>query len=281
MTATLTPKVTLPVQIGLNAADVPYVTRAESQAMAEVSLNRFLDLVQSLSPDDWSKPTPCTAWSVRDMLAHQAGSYAAWASFAEFRHIYLAPPKPGQLAEDAANEIQLADRAGPSPAELMAELRLVGPRAIANRVHLPLPARLIALPHPIAGWLRLTHLAEVILTRDTWMHRLDLCRATERDMLVTADHDGRVVALAMRDLAHQLSGKLNGRSVGFELTGIAGGLWRIGKSANPEATIHADALDFNIYASGRFTFDEIRLRVVLTGDTALAEQALRATKVLY
>lgn len=281
MAATFTPNVNLPAQTIRNAADIPYVTRAESQAMAEVSLNRFLDLVQSLSPDDWNKPTACTAWTVRDMLAHQAGAYASFASFAEFRHQYSALPKRGQLPEDATNEIQLADRLGRSPAELIAELKQAGPRAIANRAKLPLPVRLMAIPHPISGWLSFSHLADVIFTRDTWMHRLDISRATGREMLLTPDHDGRVVALVMRDLAQQLPGKLNGRSVIIELTGIAGGQWRVGKSETPEATLRADTLDFNIYASGRFTFDEIRPRVTISGDTTLAEQALRATKILY
>jgi hypothetical protein len=42
-----------------------------------------------------------------------------------------------------------------------------------------------------------------------------------------------------------------------------------------------DALDFNIFASGRFSYDEGRARASLSGDTALAELALKNTLVLY
>jgi len=42
-----------------------------------------------------------------------------------------------------------------------------------------------------------------------------------------------------------------------------------------------DVLDFNIFASGRFSYDEARPRATITGDQALAELALRNTLVLY
>jgi len=34
----------------------------------------------------------------------------------------------------------------------------------------------------------------VILTRDPWMHRLDLAPATDMPLHLTADHDGVIVA---------------------------------------------------------------------------------------
>ena len=62
---------------GLNAEQVPYVTAAEAYALLHTELERFMALVETLGPDDWGKPTACTAWTVRDMLAHQAGGYAS------------------------------------------------------------------------------------------------------------------------------------------------------------------------------------------------------------
>jgi hypothetical protein len=35
---------------------------------------------------------------------------------------------------------------------------------------------------------------DTILTRDCWMHRVDTSRATGRDPVLTADHDGIIVA---------------------------------------------------------------------------------------
>jgi len=63
---------------------------------------------------------------------------------------------------------------------------------------------------------------DVIYPRDTWSHRLDICRATNRPFLQTAVHDGRLLALVVRDLARKLGGKLNGRSFIFDINGETG-----------------------------------------------------------
>jgi uncharacterized protein (TIGR03083 family) len=120
----------------------------------------------------------------------------------------------------------------------------------------------------------------VIHSRDTWMHRLDICRATGRTFEQTPGHDDRIVALVIRDVAKTLPQKLDGRAVIFELSGLAGGVWKIG-AGQATATIRMDALDFNIYASGRLSFDEARTKASLSGDIALAEVALKHTQALY
>lgn len=262
------------------AAGVPYVTPAESRALATAEVERFVALMETLGPDDWGRPTACVGWSVRDILAHQAAAYAAGARLREFVHQFGRPPQKGQLAEDAANRIQLADRAGRSPAELLAELRAAWPAAARRRARAMNWVKVIVLPRPDGPGLSLGHLFGVIHTRDTWMHRLDICRATGRAMTLTAAHDGRVVALVLRDLAASLPPKLGGQAVVFELTGAAGGQWRIGPGP-AAARVRMDTLDFNIYASGRFSYAEARERATLEGDVALAERALRGTAVLY
>lgn len=69
----------------------------------ETERQRFLALVEGLEPGDWEKPTACTLWNVRDMLAHQAGGYASGTSYREMIHKYSARPHKGELAEDAVN----------------------------------------------------------------------------------------------------------------------------------------------------------------------------------
>jgi uncharacterized protein (TIGR03083 family) len=281
MTATSHPGLPAHLDRIEDAARIPAIWRAEVRALAETETERFLELVESLEPDDWARPTACTLWNVGQILAHQAGAYAGWASGREFRRQMSVRPARGQLMEDALSTRQVADRTGRTPAELMAELRAAVPRAIANRQRVPGPLRLLGLPHPVAGVLRLGHLLDVTYTRDTWMHRLDISRATGRPMRLTREHDGRIVALVVRDLARPLAAKLGGRSVVFELAGPAGGAWRIGAAPTPAATVRMDALDFNILASGRFSYEEGRARATLEGDQSLGELALREGKVLY
>ena len=281
MTATAHPQLSGRVNAIEEAARIPPIARAEARALAETELDRFLALVETLGPEDWARPTACTLWDVRQMLAHKAGSYAAFASWREFRRQFGQRPARGQLPEDTINAVQVADRAYKAPDELMAELRAVGRRAIANQQRLPLALRLLGLPHPAVGFLQLGYLLDIIYTRDTWMHRLDIARATGRGMVLTREHDGRLVALVVRDLARSLAPKLGGKAVVFALTGPAGGAWRIGPEAAPSATIGMDTLDFNCLASGRFDAEAGRARASLEGDRALAELALRESRVLY
>lgn len=44
-------------------------------------------------------------------------------------------------------------------------------------------------------------LMDRIYTRDAWMHRADLARATGRPLVLSAGHDGRIVADAVEEWA--------------------------------------------------------------------------------
>ena len=85
------------------------------------------------------------------------------------------------------------------PEELRAELHRVGPRRPKGRRRIPGLLRRRRLPgvEVVNGapktW-SLGYVTDVILTRDPWMHRLDLARATGQHPVLTADHDGVIVA---------------------------------------------------------------------------------------
>ncbi len=264
----------------LDAVSIPYVTADEAYSLLQTELARFLALVDELDTEDWDKPTACSEWNVRDMLAHQAGGYANGTGYKEMFRQFSKRPKPGQLPEDAANEFQLQERADKSPAELIAELRRVGPVAAQNWAYRFRFAKLVTIPHPVAGKFSIRHLMWVTHSRDTWMHRLDICQVTEREFEQTREHDGRIAELVMLDVADTLARKFNGPSLVFELTGIAGGTWKIGKG-EPAATIRMDVLEFNIFASGRYTYDEARPMATITGDIVAAEEALKNILVVY
>lgn len=264
----------------IEAAQIPYPNAEEAYQLLQVAFQRLLDLLEQLKAADWSKPTACTAWNVREMVAHQAGGYASGTGYGEMLRQYLMPPRKGELPEDAINRRQLQERADKTSADLIAELRRVGPVAMqkwANGFRLIKP---IAVPHPVGGRLSVRHLMWVIHSRDTWMHRLDICRATSRAFEQTPEHDGRIAALVMRDVGIRLQGKLDGRGLLFDLSGVAGGQWTVGEG-EVGATVQMDVLDFNIFASGRYNYEEARSRFTLAGDTGLAESALKKTLILY
>jgi uncharacterized protein (TIGR03083 family) len=62
------------------------ISRREARVLAEAEFTRFADLIESLSDDDWLRPTDCTGWDVRKMALHVLGSADAQASVPEFLH---------------------------------------------------------------------------------------------------------------------------------------------------------------------------------------------------
>jgi hypothetical protein len=96
---------------------------------------------------------------------------------------------------------------------------------------------------PPLGTRRLDYLTDRIYTRDVWMHRIDIARATDRPPVLTADHDGRLVADVVAEWAgaHQQPFRL-------ALTGPAGGTWSAGAGGEQ---ITLDAVEFCRIVSGR------------------------------
>ncbi|MFM8319792.1 MAG: maleylpyruvate isomerase family mycothiol-dependent enzyme [Chloroflexota bacterium] len=269
-----------PAQVFQSTAAVPAVTAGEAYRLLQVQLQRLLDLLDSLSPEDWSRPTACSAWDVRAMVAHQAGGYASGTGYREMLRQYLAILKPGGLPEDRINALQVGERSGRTPAELIAELRAAGPTAARNWAYGFRLVRWGAIPHPVAGLLSLGHLNRVVHSRDTWMHRLDICRATGRPFVQTPEQEGRIAALVMPDVEKALRRKLGPLSLRFDLNGVCGGTWQMGEDP-AAASIHMDALDFFIFASGRYTPAEARARARVSGNSGAGEAVFNNLLVLF
>jgi len=87
------------------------------------------------------------------------------------------------------------------------------------------------------------YLIDVILTRDPWMHRADIARATGTDLVLTAEHDGVLVA----DVAAEWAAR-HGQPYTLHLTGPAGGTWSRGDGG---PLIETDAVEFCRALSGR------------------------------
>ena len=264
----------------LDANSITPLNDEEAYKLLDTELTRFLALVATLDSDDWDKATACAEWSVRDILAHQAGGYASGSSYREMFRQTLRIPGKGQLIEDAINDFQLKERQGKTPAALINELRQVGPIAAKKWAYQFRFGKLFSIPHPIAGTLSLRYLMRVTHSRDTWMHRLDICRATGRDFEQTQDHDGRIAELVILDVARLPAKKNKWPTLIFDLTGIAGGTWKIG-SGEAAATICMDVLDFNIFASGRYSYTEARPLASISGNVSAAEEALKNFLILY
>jgi hypothetical protein len=99
----------------------------------------------------------------------------------------------------------VAERAELTPPELVRRVEATAPRALKGRRRLPSLLRRwvrISAPQPL-GSMRLGYLIDTIYTRDIWMHRIDICRATSREFSTDAQHDGRLVEAIVCDWAAQ------------------------------------------------------------------------------
>ncbi len=155
------------------------------------------------------------------MAAHLAGATCFCASIGEARRQVFAGRRlikgTGRPLVDGINEAQIRERAERTPAELLEELRRTLPEAVHRRATYPRVMRRLRVPDPIVGSVSLGELMDVIYTRDSWMHRVDLAQATGEPLELTPNHDGRLVADVVRDW-----GDRHGRPFRLELDGPAG-----------------------------------------------------------
>jgi uncharacterized protein (TIGR03083 family) len=219
--------------------------------LAETEYQRVTAAVDALEAEDWSRATDCTAWDVRQLVAHivgQANLFSTPLELARQMRGAKARERPGQEGVDALTAFQVEDRQHLGPEELRAELHSVCPRGARGRRLIPGLVRRRRSPgtevvNGVPEIWSFGYLTDVILTRDPWMHRLDLARATGQDLVLTIDHDGVIVADVVAEWARR-----HGRPHRLKLTGPAGGSWSSGAGGEE---IAMDAVDFCRILSGR------------------------------
>lgn len=91
---------------------------------------------------------------------------------------------------------------------------------------------------------KMSYLLDTVLTRDVWMHRVDIARATGRELVLTPDHDGRLVADVVKEWARR-----HAKPFDLRLEGPAGGTFT--SAGGGGETITIDAVDFCRILSGR------------------------------
>jgi uncharacterized protein (TIGR03083 family) len=230
------------------------IRRNEVEAIAGAENRRMLDLLRSLDDDDWSKATDCPAWDVRALTGHVLGGMEGFASFGQFVHQMRAGRKAAGDGPfiDGMTAVQVRERAGLNTSELLDRIADVGPRVARARARVPSPLRHLPMTESVGGvpekW-KMGYLLEVILTRDTWLHRVDIARATGHELVLTSDHDGRIVADVVAEWARR-----HGQSFTLHLKGPAGGTFTssVG-AAGADETITIDAVEFCRTLSGRAT----------------------------
>ncbi len=219
---------------------------------AATEYERLGELLTRLDATQWSAPTVNTGWDVRATVGHLVGMMAMAASVPQLVRqqvtaMWAARRAGAPVSLDELTALQVRLNAKLSIDELLARYRALAPKAVRGRRRIPAAVRRRTLPERqlVDGrleWWTIGFLTDVILTRDPFMHRLDIHAATGLPPQVTAEHDGAIVDDVVREWADR-----HGRPHTLELTGPAGGLWSSGDGER----IRVDALDFCRVVSGR------------------------------
>ena len=232
--------------------------RREAMRLAAVEYERFADAVSQVGADGWGRPTDCPAWDVRRLACHVVGMAELAADPAEGdrqrRLAGLAVADSGGDFTDALTALQVAERESWGPADILARVRDAGRRAAVGRASAPAQALGAAMPSPfefngqLERW-SVGYLFDTILTRDVWMHRIDLCTAVGIPVLLTADHDGVIVSDLVDEWAQR-----HARPYRLTLTGTAGGRFA-GATGGQDQEWHdeLDAIEFARILAGRGT----------------------------
>ena len=222
--------------------------------LAEVSYRRLAEAFAALDADAWSRPTPCEGWTVRDLAGHLVGAMRSAASLRESGSQQLTAmrraKRDGVDVDVALTALQLERTADRSPEQLVAEMTELVTPAVRGRGKLPAPLRRVASVRVVMGdiderW-TMDYFLGCILTRDAWLHRIDLADALGVDPALEAV-DREVVG----DVAVEWA-RRHGRPVALHLTGEAGGTLLAGDDGD---RLELDAVEFCRVLSGRSHHD--------------------------
>jgi uncharacterized protein (TIGR03083 family) len=222
-----------------------------AMTLAATEYDRVAVLFENLTADQWARPTECAGWDVRAMAGHVLGMTQMIVTVPELIRQQVAAQrgakKTGTAMIDVLTAAQVAKNAGLSSRDVIAAMRDLGPKAARRRRRIPGFVRHRTMPdpkpfeHAEEQW-KFDFLFDIILTRDPFMHRLDISRAIGVPPLASAGHEGVIVDDVVREWALR-----HGQPYTLTLSGPAGGTWQRGDGEH----IAMDAFDFCRSVSGR------------------------------
>ncbi|HYI45606.1 MAG TPA: maleylpyruvate isomerase family mycothiol-dependent enzyme [Actinomycetota bacterium] len=250
----------------MNATEIAPIGTNEAERISADMVRGLIDLLKTLPPEEWDRPTDCDLWSVRDHVAHQVGWHEALLSFPELmRQMGSAVRRSKELGNviDAQNQVQVDARRGLSTDDLIARLENTYVAAATKRRKLgSMLGWIPAYSSYLGGWINVSYVTDAIFPRDIYMHRVDIAKATGKEM-VMGESERRLIEDIIRDWYGRTK-----ESVRLELTGPAGGTYEGDRT--PTVTFTADAVEFTRLLFGRAERDVLEI----SGDRATAERAL-------
>jgi uncharacterized protein (TIGR03083 family) len=232
-------------------ADIEPIGHREAATLARHQYEAMAATLERLVAEDWQRPTDCPGWSVAHVVRHLCGAMHGAArlreNLSQTRAASRSARRDGVQLVDALTAEQVRRWAGTPDADLAASFGSLVDPAVRGRARMPAPVRSLVRIRVRMGsiderW-TLGYLVDTILTRDTFMHRIDVARATGHDLVLDDPADRRLVADIVAEWARR-----HGQPVTLTLTGPAGGVFVVGDDG---ASITVDTVEFCRILAGR------------------------------
>ena len=235
------------------AVEIGRADRQRSTVHRDSEIRVWHELLASLDGTDWKRRTVCDEWDVADLTGHLIGQaedvIRPWTfprRYRKAKRVY-----PGVPRFDAHMMVQADEHRGTPPAELRVLFDRVWAKATRTITRNPELLRRMSMKvedFPGFDRISLDYVHDILLARDLWMHRDDLCQAAGRPF-DAGPYAAEIVAQVMYDVD---AGPFWGDrpAVVLELTGQGGGSYRLGRG-EPVGGAAVDAVGYMRTLSGR------------------------------
>lgn len=249
----------------LLAVAIGRADRQQSRTYRDAEIQAWHDLLASIDGDEWHRRTVCDEWDVADIAGHLIGQAEDVIHLSSFprrfrkgKRVYPAAPR-----FDAHMMVQADEHRGTSPAELRALFDQLWAKATRRISGNPQLIRRFTMQVDDVPRMSYGYIQDILLARDLWMHRDDVCQALGRSF-DAGPYAEQLIAQVMYDL--EAAGPFWGErpAVVLELTGQGGGTYRLGRE-EPIGRASVDAVGYMRTLSGR---DD---NPVITGDAAAVD----------
>ena len=255
----------------------------------------FMDLLGQLDPAEWARPTICPGWDVKDIAAHVLGDHIGRLSRHRDGYPALHPraDEPFEAFLDRVNDEWVTAARRMSPRVLSDQLAFAADQIAAfwQTIDLKSIGNPVswAGPEPAPSWLDAAREYS-----EYWTHHQQICDATGRSGLTSAEYAGPVIDTFMRALPHTLRDVAapEGTAVQVSVTGPGGGAWtckrgpdrwRLRREPLPQATtrlvLDADTA-WRLCTRG-ITPERAAELARVEGDRQLAAAVLRIVSIVW
>jgi uncharacterized protein (TIGR03083 family) len=231
------------------AGEIGRAGRERCRVHRDAEIQAWHDMLASIEGTEWQRRTVCDAWDVADIAGHLIGQaedvIKPWSFPRRFRkgkRVY-----PGVPRFDAHMMVQADEHRGTPPAELRAVFDRTwakATRAISRNPELIRRVTMNVEGLPMA----LGYVWDILLARDLWMHRDDVCQALGRSF-DAGPYAEEIIAQVVYDV-DTLPFWGERPAVVLELTGQGGGIYRLGRD-EPVGRAAVDAVSYMRTLSGR------------------------------